>query len=118
MTKKEKPQLSHGLQIVLEVMELVRRDGHSRIKSIQIVASKRGIARATVNDKCCRRLELNAERFDKMIMSPKMHDLRKLLNKRFPDKADIINDFIDGLIVPSANNAEEPLHKDAGNKTS
>jgi hypothetical protein len=104
MTKKGKSKLSHGLQIVLEVMELVRRDGHDRIKAIQIIADRRRIARATVNDKCCRRLELKAEQFDKMLMSPKMHDLRKLLNKRFPNKADIINEFIDSLIVLPAKN--------------
>lgn len=99
MTKSEKSELSHGLQIVLDVMELVRRDGHDRIKAVQIVASNRNIARATVLDKCCRRLELNSDRFDKILKSPKMHDLRKLLIKKFPDKADVINETMDGLIV-------------------
>lgn len=117
MTEKKKLKLSHGLQIVLEVMELVRRDGHSRLEAIRLVASKRGITRATVNDKCCRRLGLNAERFDKMINSPKMHDLRKLLNKKFPDKTDIINETMDGLIVLLANK-EESQPKDTHNKIS
>lgn len=99
MTKTEKTELSHGLQIVLEVMEFVRKDGHDRLKAVQMVASNRSIARATVLDKCCRRLELNSERFDKMLASPKMHDLRKLLIKKFPDKSDVINEKIDGLIV-------------------
>ncbi len=97
MTEKNKTEISNGLKIVLEVMELVRRDGKSRLDAIQIVASDRSITRATVLDKCCRRLELTAERFDKILNSPKMHDLRKLLNKKFPDNADVINETIDGL---------------------
>ena len=99
MTKKEKSELTNGLQIVLEVIELVRKEGKSRLDAIKMVAEKRGITRATVLDKCCRRLELKAEKFDKMLNSPKMHDLRKLLNKKFPDKAEVINGFIDGLIT-------------------
>ena len=99
MTKKEKSELTNGLQIVLEVIELVRKEGKSRLDAIQMVASNRSITRATVLDKCCRRLELNAERFDKLIGSPKMHDMRKLLNKKFPDRAEVINGFIDGLIT-------------------
>jgi hypothetical protein len=99
MNKTEKSELSHGLQIVLEVMTLVRKDGHDRLNAIQMVASNRNIARATVLDKCCRRLELTSEKFDKLLNSPKMHDLRKLLIKKFPNKTDVINETMDGLIV-------------------
>jgi hypothetical protein len=108
MTKKENQKLSHGLQIVLEVIKLVRREGHARVEAIQIVASNRKIARATVGDKCCRQLKLNAEQFEKMLMSPKMHELRKVLNKRYLDKADVINEVIDRLIGTPAKNPEDP----------
>jgi hypothetical protein len=106
MTKKDYQQLSHGLQIIFEVMGLIRRDGHSRLRAIQIVASNRKIARATVGDKCCRQLQLNAAQFDKMLLAPKMHDLRKLLNKRFPSKVEIINEFMDGILASPTKNPE------------
>jgi hypothetical protein len=108
--KKERTQrktVTNQLEIILEVMECVRRDGLTRTKAIQVVAEKRGIARATVNDKCCRLLNLNAETFDKMLNSPTMEDLRQLLINKWEAHRDMITNHIDNLVMLSNKKSVE-----------
>jgi hypothetical protein len=101
--RKPRKEMSTQLQIILEVMEFVRRDGHGRVKAIQLVAEARGISRSTVGDKCGRLLGLTSDTFDKMLSSPDMQELRLLLIQRFPAKVDIINAAINELITPPKN---------------
>jgi hypothetical protein len=107
--RKPRKEMSVQLQIILEVMELVRRDGHGRMKAIQIVAETRGISRSTVGDKCGRLLGLTSDTFDKMINSPDMEDIRQLMLSKWGAHSDIINNHIESLLtVPGKDAVENP----------
>jgi hypothetical protein len=107
--RKPRQAITNQLQIILEVMECVRRDGHARTKAIQIVAERRGIARATVNDKCARLLGLTADTFDKMLNSPNMEEIRQLMLSKWEAHKEIINKHIENLLIlPVKDVVENP----------
>jgi hypothetical protein len=107
--RKSREGITNQLQIILEVIERVRREGNARLKAIQIVSEKRGIARATVSDKCCRLLGLNAEIFDKMLNDPNLEELRGLLISRWPGHKDLINNQIQALsMLPQKETTQIP----------
>jgi len=97
--RKPREGITNQLQIILEVIEHVRKNGQTRLKAIQLVAEKRGIARATVNDKCCRLLGINAETFDKMINEPNLEELRNLMISKWEKHKDLINGHIDSMLA-------------------
>jgi len=107
--RKSRQGITNQLQIILEVMESVRRDGNSRVRAIQIVAEKRDIARATVSDKCCRLLGINAETIDKMISSPDLKELRNLLLSKWEVHRGLINNHIDTLLAFYPKDSAENL---------
>jgi hypothetical protein len=108
MTKNERKSLPVGLQIVLEVIEKTRGEGKSKGQAFKEISQKRKIEYGTVLDKCYRRLEINAETWDKMTGSPKLHEFRKLLVKRFPAHEDIINKIINSVLKVQEDVKNDP----------
>lgn len=83
-----------ALQQILSVVYLVRKLGHSRTKATQIVARRLNVAPQTVQDKYCRQLQISSADFDKILHQDTMNNLRDVLNEKFTQNSELIEETI------------------------
>ncbi len=80
-----------ALRQILEVAQLARTGGCSRIRATEMVADKHGVFTQTVLDKYCRQLGLTASRFDQLLGQEDLADLRGILKSKFRTYAETID---------------------------
>lgn len=83
-----------ALRQILEVVYIVRKEGHSRQEATRIVANKYRVAPPTVIDKYCRQLNLTAHAFDRLLTQRDLADLRALLNKKFGEHHAMVKKYL------------------------
>ena len=88
-----------GLSQILDVVQEVKVNGHTRKDATQIVAQKRGTSPLTIMDKYCRQLNKTSREFDELLTKENgLQELKALLIDRFQNYSSIINDFFQPLI--------------------
>jgi hypothetical protein len=83
-----------ALRQILEVVYYVRSAGYTRTGATNFVAKKRQIAPQTVLDKYCRQLGKRADEVDSLLEQEHLKELETLLIGRFPNDADVIEQFL------------------------
>ena len=87
-------QIPESLRHILEVIYLVRGGAYDRPSATHFVAKKHNVFPQTVQDKYCRQLNLRAREFDRLLESPDLKELKKMLILKFPDYEHVINDIL------------------------
>jgi len=88
-----------GLSQILDVVQEVKVNGHTRKDATQIVAQKRGTSPLTIMDKYCRQLNKTSREFDELLTKENgLKELKALLIDKFQNYSSIINDFFQPLI--------------------
>ena len=80
-----------SLEQVLVVSWMTLKTPSNRVQAVQTVADINGISFQTVTDKCCRQLGLSSNEFDELLAQPHRTQLRIILKKKFPKKAELID---------------------------
>jgi negative regulator of replication initiation len=84
-------RLPKALQQILEVVHLVRNN-QGRSDATRYVAKQHKIAQQTVIDKYTRQLKITASEFDKLLDQTNLSELRKILNFKFPEHSQLIDE--------------------------
>ncbi|WP_146742268.1 hypothetical protein [Oleiagrimonas sp. MCCC 1A03011] len=96
------PELSskapQALRQIIEVAALVLKDGLARPEATSVVARRHAVAQQTVLDKYCRQLNLSAGEFDALLGEPGLKKLRGVLQKKFPQWSQTIEDALTTIV--------------------
>ena len=84
-------QTPQALRHTLEVAYLVRSGAYDRSDATQFVAKQHAVFPQTVLDKYCRQLNLKAREFDRLLEQPGLKDLKQILESKFPDFKELID---------------------------
>ena len=87
-------QTPQALRHTLEVAYLVRGGAYDRSNATQFVAKQHDVFPQTVLDKYCRQLNLKAREFDSLLEQPELSDLKRILNSKFPDFKQLIDETL------------------------
>ena len=90
-----------ALRQIMEVVHLVLSGPYNRSSATHYVARHHKVAPQTIIDKYTRQLSSTAGEFDQLLEQPGLADLRKILNSKFPDYSQLIDEVIEGCIKES-----------------
>ncbi len=88
--------LPSALRQILTIIYYVRHDNLNRRKATDRLARELGVTKQTIIDKYTRQLGLIANEFDELL-SNDLDKLRLILNHKFPNYQNKINDFFNSL---------------------
>jgi len=94
-------RVPQALRQILEVVHLVLSGLYNRSSATHYVAKHHKITPQAVIDKYTRQLDLKASNFDWLLEQPGIADLRKILNSKFPDHGQLIDETIQGCLNES-----------------
>lgn len=86
-----------ALSQILEVIEEVVKNNHSRPKATKIVADRNGTAPQTIIDKYCRQLGKTASEVDMLLGESGLEGFRGILTNKFPNHSHRITSFFNDL---------------------
>ena len=96
-TKEEGPKIPDGvpkaLSQILEVIYFVKKRGYARTAATNKVAMLRNTAPQTIIDKYCRQLDKKAFEIDQLLQDHQIHKFQSLLENKFINHTDVINEF-------------------------
>jgi len=85
----------------MEVVYLVLSGPYNRSSATHYVARHHNITPQAVIDKYTRQLNSTAGEFDQLLEQPGLADLRRILNSKFPDYRQLIDEITEGCLKES-----------------
>lgn len=120
-TNYQFPKLPSGtpiaLQHTLEVIDLVKKRGFSRVDATKSISKRHQVKRETVLDKYGRQLNKTTAEIDRLLEDSNLPDFKRLLSNKFPEHSGTIESFFYNLIGPSSKDYDVKVNSNVNSDT-